>query len=261
MRCCWVTAVLSVVVLVPTVGSAQVYIQPEAPPQVTAANADWQIRGEPVFYAGNFYWPTGPSVFFDGSVMVRSGIYQGIPLYADTSITPYSIVYVPIGGRVVRPYERRRAGELAGTVGSRTPSFPTQRDVEVSVAGLRTGVTPPRDDVDQLVIPEGERVPRAVPTSGTSAPAIARDVMPIERTRSRAVGLQSIPGSRSNNGIWLQFNGARWFSAGGAIPYSPDRFTPIGEHRGFPVYRDARGKTDEIYVASVKDGPLAPYRR
>jgi hypothetical protein len=243
-------------------GSAQAYFQPTPPPQVTAASADWQIRGEPVFYAGNFYWPTGPSVFFDGSVMARSGAYKGVPLYEDTSITPYSIVYVPIGGNVVRPYERRRAGELAGSVGSRTPSFPTERDVDLSVAGVRTGVTTsPLGAGEPYVLPERDRAPRAVGTSGTSSPTIARDTMPMERTPARATVMQSIPGPRSNNGVWLQFNGTRWYIAGGAVPYSADRFIPIGEHRGFPVYRDTTGKADRIYVASVKDGPLAPYKR
>ena len=70
-----------------------------------------------------------------------------------------------------------------------------------------------------------------------------------------------IPQPPSNRGVWLQFNGTRWYSAGGALPYSADRFIPIGEHRGFPVYRDTTGNDDEIYVASVKDGPLAPYKR
>jgi hypothetical protein len=262
MRRFVVAVVLGVVVLIPTLGSAQAYFQPTPPPQVTAASADWQIRGEPVFYAGNFYWPTGPSVFFDGSVMVRSGAYRGVPLYADTSIAPYSIVYVPTGGNVLRPYERRRAGELAGSVGSRTPSFPTERDVDVSVAGVRTGVTTsPLGAGEPFMLPERDRAPRAVGTSGTSAPTIAREAMSSERPPARATGIQSIPGPRSNNGVWLQFNGARWYSAGGAVPYSTDRFIPIGEHRGFPVYRDATGKTDRIYVASVKDGPLAPYKR
>ena len=37
----------------------------------------------------------------------------------------------------MRPYERRREGELAGTVGSRPPSFPIQRDGDLSVRSQR----------------------------------------------------------------------------------------------------------------------------
>ena len=45
------------------------------------------------------------------------------------------------------------------------------------------------------------------------------------------------------------------------MSYQPDRFMPIGEYHGFPVYRDKNGKGGEIYIAAVQDGPLVPYRR
>ena len=145
-------------VLVPTIGNAQVYLLPAEPPQVTAASAPWKINGEPVFYAGDFYYAAGPTVFFDGNVMVRSGSYRGVPLYADSTLQPYSVIFVPIGGKVMRPYERKRAGELAGTVGSRMPSFPPQRDVEVSVASGTTGIqTPPLRATEPEVMPEAAR--------------------------------------------------------------------------------------------------------
>src|SRR3954452_12540748 len=131
MRTFTLALLLSVAVLLPKLGTAQVLLLPDAYPQVTAANAAWQSRGDAVFHAGAFYYPAGPTVFFDGNVMHRTGTYQGIPLYEDATQTPFTVVYVPIGGNVVRPYERRREGDLAGTVGSRTPSFPIQRDGEV----------------------------------------------------------------------------------------------------------------------------------
>src|SRR5690348_7492696 len=74
---------LSVAVLIPTMGTAQVYVQPSAYPRVTAATAVWQARGEPIFHAGAYYYPTGPTIFFDGNVMMRTGTYQGVPLYED----------------------------------------------------------------------------------------------------------------------------------------------------------------------------------
>ena len=61
--------------------------------------------------------------------------------------------------------------------------------------------------------------------------------------------------------MWLEFNGARWFSDGDAVVYSPDRFTAIGTHHGFTVYRERNGSTNEIWVPSVNDGPIAPYKR
>ena len=139
--------VLSMAVLLPNVGADQVSMRPNPYPQVTAANAAWQHRGEPVFHAGALYYPAGPAVFFDGNVMTRTGTYEGVPIYEDATQSPFTVVYVPIGGNVVRAYERRRDGELAGTMGSRTPSFPVPTNGDVSVAAAPSGIagimTPP----------------------------------------------------------------------------------------------------------------------
>ena len=81
MRVIPLVVFLSVAVLLPKVGSAQAYMLPTSPPDASAANASWQINGEPVFYEGDFYYPSAPTVYFDGNVMRRSGMYRGIPLY------------------------------------------------------------------------------------------------------------------------------------------------------------------------------------
>jgi hypothetical protein len=250
--------VLFVALLFPNVAKAQVYQLPTPPPQVTAANTAWQLRGDPVFYAGSFYYPAGPSVFFDGFVMVRSGTYEGVPMYVDSTESPYSRVYVPIGGAVMRPYERRREGELAGTVGSRTPSFPIQRDTELSRAAGATGLTtPPQTGVQPEVIPEAGR---AVGTGGTVVPRATAAVPSVERPGHTVIlGPAGLP--RSNNGIWIPYAGARWYSAGAAVTYSEDRFVTVGEYHGFPVYRDKNGRRDVIYIPSVEGGPLAPFAR
>jgi hypothetical protein len=128
MRSGVAVAALLLAVLVPELGNAQ---------GVSVGPADWQQRGEPLLYAGDAYFPTGPTVFLDRDVMVPAGSYRGVPLFIDPTLEPYSVVYAPIGGDQLRPYERRRAGELEGTVGSRTPSFPVQDDVEVSTDAPR----------------------------------------------------------------------------------------------------------------------------
>ena len=265
MRHFVLSLILSVAVLMPNVGNAQL-IQPTPPPQVTAANASWQINGDPIFFAGQFYYPAGPTVYFDGNVMVRSGVYESVPLYSDTTLEPFSIVFVPVGGRVMRPYERKREGQLAGTVGSRAPSFPIQRDSDVSLAAGRTGIqTPPMSAGEPVAIAEVaiEKIDRPVGTVGTIVPRAvgSAPAAPVERARPRRTAIESIPAPRSNAGIWIQFDGARWRSAGAAVSYRPDRFTPIGEYHGFPVYRDKNGQADEIYVPAVQDGPLVPYRK
>jgi hypothetical protein len=241
--------VLTTAVLLPTVGTAQVLVLPNSYPHVTAASAPWLLRGDPIFHAGSFYYPTGPTVFFDGNVMMRTDIFQGVAIYEDATQVPFSVVYVPIGGNVVRPYERRREGELAGTVGSRTPSFPIQQAGEAPAAGAPLGttgsLTPPVDHV----IPEGVR---PIGTTGVITTAIppAAPTRPVRRANTPRI-LQ----------VWVPFDGARWYSAGSALSYSPDRFVQVGSYKGFPVYRDRNGSREEIYIPSVTGGPVAPYKK
>ena len=82
--------------------------------------------GEPIVFAGNYYYPAGPAIHFLANEMVPTGSYRGIQLYSRTTIEPYSVVFVPVAGGLMQPYERRRAGDLAGTTGSSVPSFPVE---------------------------------------------------------------------------------------------------------------------------------------
>src|SRR5688572_7846853 len=110
MRCLAAVVFLSIALPV----SAQIVSRPTEPPIVTAENDAWYRLREPVLLAGEAYYPAGATVFFNGNVMVRTGHYNGVPLYADTTLEPYSILFVPIGGGLMQPYERVRQGELAG---------------------------------------------------------------------------------------------------------------------------------------------------
>jgi len=249
--------VLSMAVLLPNVGTAQVLLRPNAYPQVTAATALWQVRGDPVFHGGSFYYPVGPTVFFDGNVMNRTDTFEGVPVYEDATQTPFSVIYIPIGGNLVRPYERRRDGELAGTIGSRTPSFPIQRDGEVSVAtvvapagvGMTGIIAPPVNQSQPVAVVE---VPEAVGTTGVISSPIAG-------------GAATRPLRRANTPtfmeFWVPFDNARWYSAGSAVPFSAERFVQIGEYGSFPVYRDRNGSRDTIYIPSVAGGAVAPYKK
>src|SRR5436190_8161901 len=100
---------------------AQVTWQPTPPPLITAANEPWFRAGAAIEWNGDFYYPAGAAEAFNAYQMVRAGSYRGIPLYTDTTLEPYSIVFVPISGGRMQPYERPRTGMLAGTVGSRAP--------------------------------------------------------------------------------------------------------------------------------------------
>src|SRR5262245_3005473 len=120
------SAFLLLTLIAVTPASAQVQSRPTDRPVVTAENEAWFVNGEPLQFAGDLYYPAGARVFFNGNTMVRSGHYNGVPVYTDTTIEPYGIVYVPIARGLVQPYERPRQGALAGTVASRTPSFPVR---------------------------------------------------------------------------------------------------------------------------------------
>jgi hypothetical protein len=260
-------------------GVAQVYVQETPPPAVTAASAAWQVNGEPIFHSGNLYYPSGPTVFFDGRVMVRTGQYNGVPVYADVTLEPYSIVYVPVGGAVMRPYERRRQGELAGTVGSRTPGFPVQRDVELSAETGTVGlITPAVSGLESEYRPEQRYVLVPVSTLGHSEreaapveqPFTAAGVMMIGPGASQPGGtstaygntaLAQRPSPPNQTGVWIDFGGGRWFSAGPSVHYDASRFEPAGDYRGFPVYRERGTAGTRIFVTVVHDGPLAPFER
>ena len=129
---------------------AQMNMRTTPSPLVTAENEGWYQRGDPVMYAGDVYYPAGPQVYFNPNEMVRSGVFLGVPIYTRTTIEPFSIVYVPVSHGLMQPYERRRAGEVAGTAASAAPSFPIERGIEGTTGDLLLrGAAPPTSTMRQ----------------------------------------------------------------------------------------------------------------
>ena len=243
----------------PSAAGAQVALQPAPEPAETAEDADWYVAGEPIVFAGNLYYPAGPRVFFNRYEMIRSGFFEGVPLYTRTTLEPFSVVFVPLGGGVMHPYERRRAGDIAGTAGSTTPTFPIVTAAEQATLWVmpQAAAPPTRmaisigDTSRELteVTPGSVRRYAAAPapqdTIGTlgneaAVPAVVPLVPlgPIQ-TALRPKGL---------NGVYIDFDKRRWFSSGPAVEFSSSRFTRIGDHHGFAVYSES-GKDNTIYVA------------
>src|SRR4051794_3683844 len=138
---------LGVISIANTVGAQSMTIRSSRPPAVTAESEPWYVSGSPITFAGNFYYPAGPRVHFMPSEMVRSGDFLGVPIYSRTTIEPYSVIFIPIGGGMMQPYERRREGELAGTVGSSAPSFPVALSSDSGLDNVAYGpmaAAPPR---------------------------------------------------------------------------------------------------------------------
>ena len=263
-----VASVLSSVV------SAQVNLQPTPPPLVTAENETWYRIGEPVMFAGNIYYPAGPATHFNGNEMVRSGFYKGIPLYSQTTIEPYSVVFVPIGGGMMQPYERRRTGELAGTSGSTVSALPVEIPSAVgsAEAPIFQAPAPPvvasQPVLDELAVPppqpavngpaQGRVGNRAVRTqAGSSSPAVGT---------SRPVGTSGPATTRvrpqTANGIFVEFQNGRWYSSGPPALLDPRALTQIGDWHGFPVYVASGAGDSTIYIPIARGLELlAPYSK
>jgi hypothetical protein len=236
--------------------SAQVVSRPTDPPIVTAENDAWYRLREPVLFAGDAYYPAGATVFFNGNIMVRTGHYNGVPLYADTTLEPYSVIFVPIGRGLMQPYEKIRGGDLAGTVGSRTPSFPVRTTPEPRALPVAAAAptAPPLPIGAVGAIEEG-----AVGTSGrTSVPMPVGTGGTVAATRQRSGGLTTVRPAESNDGIWVRFMGAKWISAGAAVPLRASEFVQVGEYAGFPVYARKGLEEDRIYLPSP--GGVIPFK-
>jgi hypothetical protein len=240
-------AVLTMAGLLPNIGSAQVYQTKTPTPPVSAQYELWQFNDEPIMVNGLIYFPTRERRFFDGEIMSQVGVYRRVPVYADVTLEPHSVIYLPIGRSTMRGYERRREGELAGTTGSRMSAFPV--DVASSITTEPREITP-----GQL---------SAIGTSGETPPRFtdAPSAEPASVPKPTPTHIESIPHPRDNDGVWLEYAGSRWYSDGPAAVFDGDRFIEIGNYRGFPVYRDKTRGAEEIWVRVVADGPVAPYTK
>jgi hypothetical protein len=241
MRAFWTGLVLIAAVALPTSGNAQVFRFRTPPPDVSAAGAEWQVSSDPIIVGGLIYYPTRGFRLFDGQVMAQTGTYDHVPVYADTTLAPYTEIYVPLGNGRMRVYERRPELQYAGTAGTDETSVPTDT-LQQRTGGVSRGPEP----------------------AGTAGSLSARASDSPERDRDRphhTTILTAVPHAGDTNGVWLEYNGARWFSSGSAVLFSAERFERIGEYHGFTVYRDRKGDHDQLWVAAVKDGPLAPYRK
>jgi hypothetical protein len=229
-----------------------VNIQPTPAPLVTAENEGWYRTGEPLAFAGSLYYPAGAAIHFLPNEMVRSGLYRGVPLYSRTTIEPYSIIFVPVGGGLMQPYERRR-DLIAASAGPTTVASAFGAPSPVMAQAAAPPVIGPPVIVDEPFVP-----PAAVPAAeqiasqpvGTTG--YAAETVPRRSFRIR-------PGSA--NAIYFEFDNAPWFIAGAPVSLDVRSLTQVGESHGFPVYAARPGDTT-IYVPIARGmDTLAPYAR
>ena len=151
--------------------------------QVATAAGQGIDPNEPIVLAGASYYPSGPTVFFDGAVMVRTGSFKGVTLYVDPTKDPYNIVYVPAGNKLMRPYERRAADRAADTIVPPAPVAPAEAEPLAAEAEAVLKETAP---ADYGPVPGQSRRPASY--AGPSRPG-------------------------DNRGIWIAFDGKIWVLA------------------------------------------------
>ena len=238
---------------------AQVTWQPTRPPLVTAENEPWYRAGAAIEWNGDSYYQAGAPEAFNAYQMVRAGSYRGIPLYTDTTLEPYSIVFVPIGGGRMQPYERPRTGMLAGSVGSRAPLLPTETPGAVTLTPegyVAQAPGPPTFarayDLGGSASSAPQPISPAVPVVGTMGTLVPSEPQSTARAARRPART-----ARQSATIYLDYNGRRWVSAGPAIDLD-STFARVGEFRGSPVYQHA-GDTLTIYVPT-SDRLVVPFK-
>jgi hypothetical protein len=264
----WVVAASRPIAAAPAVAPApagaatQIRLQPSSPPTVTAESEGWYQAGGPIAFAGNMYYPAGPAIHFLPNEMVPSGSYRGIPLYSRTTIEPYSIVFVPLAGGLMQPYERRRTGDLVGTTGSSVPSL----GVEIPSA---FGTPPP---IQAAAPPFVETQPVLQPTdqgytqysADLSASRTDIDVEPLVKMSGASKNIKHVRSDRAiSNGIFVEFDHARWYPAAPPTALDVGNLRRIGDWHGFPVYTARNGGNSTIYipVAQGMDAYAAYSRR
>lgn len=263
----------------PSAAAAQGARDLSAAPVITAENEDWYLSASPIALGGAVYYPSGPVMHFIRTEMIPAGMFERIQIYRRTTQEPGSVIYVPLPGGLMRPYERRRSGDLAGTVGSSVPAFPVvlpAEEANTTTSGAPAFAAP--------------AVPRAVGTSGyvygafdraigtavatPIAPARAAEenvapvpvgtagtALPMAPSRALPTRVETVQRPIGLNSVFVQFQNVRWFAAGPAVEFDATRFTKIGEHRGFAVYQEP-GRPDTIFVSHVAGTPdlVIPYK-
>ncbi len=172
------------------------------------------------------YRRAGAIVPFDPGRMVQVGRQGGVPIYADTTVEPWSQLLLPASGGWLQPFERLREGALAGTSGSRLPSFPVAVDTErreanpVGMAGAPPARAVGQAWSDRSGCPavDGPSAPRALEPAADAASTAAVPAagsLPLQRP---AIVMLPLAAPQGNRGVWVGFAGAVWRAEGTAIP-------------------------------------------
>lgn len=225
---------------------AQIKLQPTPAPAVTAETQSWYQAGDPIVFAGNYYYQAGPAIHFLANEMVPTGSYHGIELYSRTTIEPYSVVFVPLAGGLMQPYERRRSGDLAGTTGSSAPSFPVEIASAFGAPPPIQAAGPPFVETqmsnEYIARPESTVGREVVPERAATAGSVGTIGDLTRARRGKAVGRPSA------NGVFVEFDQTRWYASAPPTDLDSSSLRRIGEWHGFPVYKSRSTGESTIYI-------------
>jgi hypothetical protein len=146
---------------------------------------------------------------------------------------------------------------MAGTVGSTAPSFPVARSSEaVGDVSIRQAAAPP-GIIGYTLTPPAQPAVAAVPPDQITAGTTGTVTAPV-----RAAAPVRPP--QGHHGLFIEFDGQRWFGAGKTAPLDTLRLRPVGEHHGLTVYADPADpgsifvpvtRTSEQFVARYSRRP------
>ncbi len=243
---------------------AQVNVQPTPAPVVTADDRPWFRARDPIVFDGSLYYPTGAQIFFNRFDMIRSGYCDWVPLYIRTTLEPFSVLFVPVAGGLMQPYERRRS-PVPGTVGTPSPPFPVAvpaSTVEPTLDDLRSVFYADRR-VDGIESPVADVMPQPASSLGIvgNVPSGPRTVATTGSVRPvRPAALRSAAKPQGLNGVFVEYAGRRWFSKGPAVSLDATAMIASGTHGAAPVYmKPGDATTIYIQVAESTAGLMTPY--
>jgi hypothetical protein len=238
--------------------AAQSMVQTSSP-TVTADYERWYLNGEPITYAGNFYFPAGAQIYFNASEMIRSGFYMGVPLYTRTTLEPYSVVFVPLAGGRMQPYERPRSGELTGTTGSIPTTLPSPAQT-VPPPGLAPQAAGPPSQTTQvlamqlprpLVADSAEQQPRIEPPVEEPSTTVGTTGRAPRMPMHTRIGGQP----QGTNSMFVEYGGRRWYPLGPPRPIDASRLTRVGDFHGFDVWGNGVDPSI-IFIPSTRGSSL-----
>jgi hypothetical protein len=118
--------------------------------------------------------------------------------------------------------------------------------------GTNSTVAPTQPTVPAVPAVPAARTRAVRETVGTSG------ILPTPR-RTATTPLVTLRPPESNDGVWIQYAGAKWVSAGDAVPFTATGFQYVGEYATYPVFARTADR-NFVYLPTSRAGYVAPYR-